>query len=44
MEKIARYQQIIKAIVKDYITSMQSNLDEEVYLVEGLIQVERQSR
>jgi hypothetical protein len=34
MEKIVRYQQIIKAILNDYIASMQANLDEEIYLVE----------
>ena len=34
MEKIAHYQQIIKSILNDYIVTMQSNLDEEIYLVE----------
>ena len=34
MEKIAHYQQIIKSILNDYIATMQSNLDEEIYLVE----------
>ena len=34
MEKIAQYQQIIKTILNDYIVTMQSNLDEEIYLVE----------
>ena len=34
MEKIAHYQQIIKSILNDYVATMQSNLDEEIYLVE----------
>jgi len=39
MEKIAQYQQIIKTILNDYIATMQSNLEEEVYLVEDPIQM-----
>ena len=39
MEKIVQYQEIIKAILKAYIASMQSNLEEEVYLVEDPIQM-----
>ncbi len=39
MEKIARYQQIIKAIISDYIAAMQANLEEEVYLVHDSIQM-----
>lgn len=34
MEKIAQYQQIIKSILNDYVATMQSNLEEEIYLVE----------
>ena len=36
MEKIAQYQKIIKKTLDDYILTMQSNLDEEIYLVEDL--------
>lgn len=39
MEKITHYQGIIKAILEEYVTSMQANLDEEVYLVEDLIKM-----
>ena len=34
MEKIAQYQQIIITTLNDYVVMMQSNLDEEIYLVE----------
>ena len=34
MEKIAQYQAIIKKILDEYILTMQSNLEEEIYLVE----------
>lgn len=39
MEKINHYQDVIKNILDEYVTSMQSNLDEEVYLVEDLIKM-----
>ena len=39
MEKIAHYQQIIKTILDDYVVTMQSNLDEEIYLVEDTNQL-----
>jgi hypothetical protein len=34
MEKIAKYQQIIRKILNDYISTMPTDGDEEVYLVE----------
>ena len=39
MEKVARYQQIVKGIMNAYISSMQANLDEEIYLVEDIEQM-----
>lgn len=39
MEKVAHYQQIIKSILDDYIATMPSNLDEEVYLVEDKVKM-----
>ena len=34
MEKLVNYQHIIKRILDDYIATMPSDTDEEVYLVE----------
>lgn len=39
MEKITHYQSVIKNILEEYVASMQSNLDEEVYLLEDSIKM-----
>ena len=39
MEKLINYAHIIKNILTDYIATMQSDLDEEVYLVEDAKQM-----
>ena len=39
MEKITQYKQIIITILNAYIASMQSNLDEEIYLVEDTVKM-----
>lgn len=39
MEKIAQYQQIIKSILSEYVKTMQTSIDEEIYLVEDPNQI-----
>jgi XisI protein len=39
MEKIIEYQKVIKTILEEYIASMRSNLEEEVYLVEDALKM-----
>lgn len=39
MEKIIEYQKVIKTILEEYIASMRSNLEEEVYLVEDTLKM-----